>query len=344
MPSVPVGSDLVTPLQAQSVDEALYWTVVYADIFDFPLTRDELFTFLVAFNGSRAEVDAALERVLVDERGLETDGRFVFLQGRAGTVARRLGRSRSAASLWRYARIYARLIWAIPYVRMVAVTGALAMDNVEPDADIDFLIVTEPGRLWLTRGMIVLLCKLARIPGHSLCPNYLISAGALRLDEQDLYAAHELAQMVPLHGKSVAQRLWTENTWCQGFLPNAQLRSGGGTEDGLARLTAAFKVFGERLLRSRPGDMIERWERERKIARLSRRVPPNVSETLFTAEVCKGHDRGHGSRITRVFTSRLAGGGESAEHAAFTSTEQREAVDFRSTVAVRMIGERLDSQ
>jgi hypothetical protein len=306
MPSVPLGSGVATQFQADSADEALRWTVLYADIFDFPLTRDELFAFLVAFNGSRLEVDAAVDRALSDGQGLETDGHFVYLRGRAETVACRLRRSRAAHSLWRFARFYARLIWALPFVRMVAVTGALAMDNVEPDADIDFLVVTEPGRLWMTRGMIVLLCKLARIPGHTLCPNYLISARALRLNEQDLYAAHELVQMVPLHGRSVAERLWRENHWYQHFLPNAQVRAGDGT-DALARPVAALKALAEGVLRSPPGDVIERWERERKIAKLSQRVPADVLEALFTADVCKGHDRGHGTRISRIFASRAAG-------------------------------------
>jgi hypothetical protein len=328
MPSIPVGGDLATQVQAQSVDEALRWAVVYADVFDFPLTRDELFAFLVAFSGSRSEVDTAVDWALGDGRGLETDGHFVYLQGRAETVLCRLRRGRAARSLWRRARFYARLIWALPYVRMVAVTGALAMDNVDPDDDVDFLVVTEPGRLWMTRGMIVLLCKLARLPGHTLCPNYLISAGALELDERDLYTAHELAQMVPLHGKSVAQRLWMENDWCQTFLPNAQFPMESENADTLARPITVLKALAETVLRSAPGDMIERWERERKIKKLSRRVPPNVSETLFTADVCKGHDKGHGGRIMHLVTSRVAGLDGREGYRAASPQEQGEAVDF----------------
>ncbi len=309
-PNGPVDSDLevrqlAPPLRPRTLEEAVHWTVLYADIFDFPLTRDELFTFLVTFGGSRSEVDTAIDRALDNGHGLETDGHFLYLQGRAETVACRLRRGRTARSAWRVARFYARLIWALPYVRMVAVTGALAMDNVEPDDDIDFLVVTEPGRLWMTRGMIVLLCKLARVRGHNLCPNYLISSRALRLDRRDLYAAHELAQMVPIHGKSVAQRLWTENQWCRSFLPNVRFDALDGADDALSRPMAVLKVLAELALRLPPGDMIERWERERKIAKLSRQVPPDVSETLFTTEVCKGHHQGHGGRIMHLFVSRV---------------------------------------
>lgn len=307
MPALPRDSEPALRLPADTLDEALLWTVLYADIFDFPLTRDELFTFLMGYRGSRAEVDAAVDRSLVDGHDLETDGEFIFLPGRAETVTYRLRRGRAASALWRHARLYAHLIWTLPYVRMVAVTGALAMDNVEPDDDIDFLVVTEPGRLWMARGMIVLLCKLARLRGHTVCPNYLISSEALRLDKRDLYAAHELAQMVPLHGQSVAQRIWTENEWCLSFLPNSRFDASNGANDALARPLASLKSLVEGVLRLPPGEAIERWERKRKIAKLSHQVSPEVGETLFTADVCKGHDRGHGSRIMSVFTSRVVG-------------------------------------
>jgi hypothetical protein len=201
-------------------------------------------------------------------------------------VAHRLRRRHAATSLWRRARLYAHLIWALPYVRMVAVTGALAMDNVEADDDIDLLVVTEPGRLWMTRGMIVLLCKLARLPGHTLCPNYLISSRVLEMDRRDLYAAHELAQMIPLHGKGVARRLSAENSWCRSFLPNVPFEARDGADDAMPFPLATLKALLELLLRSPPGDRIETWERVRKIAKLSRQMPPGVCETLFTADVC----------------------------------------------------------
>jgi hypothetical protein len=311
MSAAPLHSDLelrqaTGSPEPSSLEEAIHWTILYADIFDFPLTRDELFTFLVTASGSRPAVDAAIDRALSNDYGLETDGKFVYLQGRAETVMRRLERSRVARSAWRLARFYARLIWALPYVRMVAVTGTLAINNVEPDADIDFLVVTEPGRLWMTRGMIVLLCRLARLQGDTLCPNYLISSRALQLNSHDLYAAHELAQMVPIHGKSVAQRLWTENQWCRSFLPNARLDALDGVDDRLSRPIAALKALVEWALHLPPGDMVERWERQRKIAKLSRQVPPEVSETLFTADVCKGHHQGHGGRIMQLFAARVA--------------------------------------
>ena len=291
---------------AASLAEAVLQTVLYADIFDYPLTRDEIHSFLLAPGGSPTEVDGAVDYLLNGTGLLEMDGTFVYRAGRSGLAAVRQERRRHAERLWRRARFYAGLMWALPYVRMVAITGALAMDNVVAGDDIDFLVVTEPGRLWMTRGMLIALTRLVRLFGDTLCPNYLISSRVLGLDQRNLYVAHELAQMVPLHGASMARSLWAENAWCRELLPNARCAGLDGVTDSLPRGALVLKRLGQRLLGLPPGDAIERWEQRRKTIKLSRLVPPEVRETLFTADICKGHHSGHGARIMELLRSRRA--------------------------------------
>ena len=46
---------------------------------------------------------------------------------------------------------------------MVSVTGSLAMNNASSQQDdIDLLIVAARNRVWLTRGLVLLLARLAR--------------------------------------------------------------------------------------------------------------------------------------------------------------------------------------
>ena len=90
----------------------------------------------------------------------------------------------------------------------------------------------EPGRLWLCRGMVILLVRLARQLGHTLCPNYFLSERALALAEQSLYTAHELVQMVPVAGMPTYRTMRRLNQWADRFLPNAQEpRSAGAPRD-----------------------------------------------------------------------------------------------------------------
>lgn len=301
----PEGPAPVVPWP-RSLLETVQWTVLYGSVFDYPLTRDEVYRYLITPGGSRAEVEQAIDDALARGDGLETDGTFLYPPGHAGTVETRMRRSRSARRSWVRARLYAHLIWALPYVRMVAVTGALAMDNVEDGDDIDFLVVTEPGRLWMTRGMIVILARLARLRGDTLCPNYIISSRALRLEQHDPYTAHELAQMTPLHGRHMAERLWSENLWYREYLPNAGWRGGELASDGLPWMLRASKAVGQALLGLPVGDLVERWEQRRKIAKLSRGAPPGVHETHYTADVCKGHADGHGQRVMERWATGVA--------------------------------------
>jgi hypothetical protein len=287
-----------------TLSEAVLKTILYADVFDFPLTRDEVFRYLLFPRIEHSEVERTLDTLLACTT-LDSIGQYVFPAGRGATVATRLEREVHARRAWRQARRYGRLIWMLPGVRMAAVTGALAMNNVKREDDIDFLVVAEPGRVWLTRAAVVLLVRLARLRGVTLCPNYILSAGALRLSTHDLYTAHELAQMVPLHGVATARQLLAENAWYQDVLPNSECSIPGEFVDALPAPAAALKRLGQVLLRRRVFNRVEAWERRRKIARLSRLAPAGAELSLSTEE-CKGHHSGHGAATLARWADRLA--------------------------------------
>jgi hypothetical protein len=197
---------------------------------------------------------------------------------------------------------YGRIITALPFVRMVAVTGALAMDNVEPHADIDYLIVTEPGRLWLCRALVIALVRLAALRGDLVCPNYFLSERALVLSERNLFTAHELVQMVPLAGLATYRCLRQLNVWTEELLPNAQ---------GLPRPVTTSRLPGrplralaEMALRTPAAGWLERWEMKRKVKKFSQQHH-NHAEATFCADWCKGHFDSHGQRILAAFADRL---------------------------------------
>src|SRR3990172_11192340 len=104
---------------------------------------------------------------------------------------------------------------------MVGITGALAMDNSAHGDDIDVIIVTARGRVWTARLIVIGLVYAGKLFGDTLCPNYILSEDALALEQHDLFAAHEFAQMTPLVGFEVYQRMRAANPWVGEFLPNA---------------------------------------------------------------------------------------------------------------------------
>jgi hypothetical protein len=274
--------------------------LAYGDVFDFPLTAREVHRYL--------DVPATAEEVVADLAAVasngpvESDGTLYWLAGRGGLADIRHHRGLTSAALWPRALRYGRVLAGMPFVRMVAVTGALAMDNVADHADVDFLVVTEPGRLWLGRGFVIGVVRLAGLRDLELCPNYLVSEDALVLDDHDLFTAHELAQMVPLHGFDVYRTMRERNGWSVRFLPNA---------DGVPRTVPTSVAWGmglrragEAVLHGRVGERLERWERTRKIRRFSR--DGGGREARFSEDVCKGHFGGYHGRVLAEFEARLS--------------------------------------
>jgi hypothetical protein len=194
---------------------------------------------------------------------------------------------------------------------MVAVTGSLAVNNVEPEADIDYLVVTQNGRLWLCRALVILVVRLAARRGVALCPNYFLAERALDFQTRDLYTARELAQMIPIAGLELYQRMRQLNRWTADFLPNA----GGSPQRVLTVAPPSPPVrFGrwlaQGLLQTAAGAGLERWEMKRKIRKFTRQSHATsrngTIESAFCPDWCKGHFENHGRRILDTFNQKLA--------------------------------------
>ncbi|MCL4393417.1 MAG: hypothetical protein M1482_01120 [Chloroflexi bacterium] len=283
---------------------AIVKTLHYADLFDYALSRKEICRYLIGVHATQEDVDCALDNPSRMSRRVYDGGRWLTLPRRQALIRSRVYRRAAAVAQMPRARLYARLIAHLPFVRMVALTGGLAMENAR-DGDIDYLIVTTPKRLWLVRGMAVALVRLARWRGDHICPNYLVSENALKAPEENLYSAHEIVQMKLLFGKATFARLREQNPWTVRYLPNAAGAHAEGDEQTLGRAGAALKRLAEFVLRGRLGDRIERWEMSRKIAKLTQSVPPGADQVAFTADACCGFFSGHGRRTLTEYRRRV---------------------------------------
>jgi hypothetical protein len=177
------------------------------------------------------------------------------------------------------------------------------MDNVDAGDDFDFLIVTETGRLWLTRAIVIgFIVKPASHQGAEICPNYLLSERALAFQEQNLYVAHELSQMIPLTGLDLYRQIRKRNGWTRRFLPNAfgpprQVETSPGRWRPLHALL-------EGPLRTPLGGKLEHWERTRKIRRFQK-LHKGQATASFGPDHCKGHFQSNERRILHALDERL---------------------------------------
>jgi len=296
---------------------AILRTVSYADVFNYPLKGKEIWRDLIEVKSSEAEV----ARTLASSQPLSTRisyyNGYYTLPDRYQLVEKRQQREITSARLWRRARHYGGLIAGLPFVRLVAVTGALAVNNATEGDDIDYLVVTEPGRLWIARAFTVLLVKQGARKGDLICPNYFLSASALALPERDLFTAHELAQMVPLAGSDIYWQLLDQNSWAWEYLPNWLSQQPKGGSDARPVPKTLVMAVAEHFLRTAPGSWLENWEMTRKQARFSRQAglvgagdglvgdKKPLIEVAFNAQRCKGHFNQHGRETLQQYTGRL---------------------------------------
>src|SRR5215218_10463103 len=142
----------------------------------------------LGIGASRESVHAEPER-LAPGRLTRRNGLYM-LRGRDGLVETRRRRAADAARLWPEAVRYGRLLAELPFVRMVAVTGSLTRDNVTSGGDIDYLLVTAAGRVWVGRGLAGVVRRAVRRRGTHLCPNYVLSEQALMVGDRNLFTAN----------------------------------------------------------------------------------------------------------------------------------------------------------
>jgi hypothetical protein len=297
--------DLADEVGRYSLETSILRTLVYADLFDYPLTAREIHRYLAGYAASPESVEDALFRPgLLCER---SDGAtpFWFLSGRSQIVEVRREREAQSHALWPWAWRYGRQIATRPFIRLVAVTGSLAMNNVSHARDdIDLLLVARTGRVWLARAVTLLSVHLAYRFGITLCPNYVLAEDHLRLTEANFFTAHELAQVVPLYGLRVYRSLFDHNSWVGTYLPNAAPRN--GVEKDAGRETRVGQRVLEAALGGPLGEALERWERQRKIDRLCREAAQRGGlESQFTADLCKGHIDSHSAVISQRYAERL---------------------------------------
>lgn len=212
-----------------TLSDSILTTLSYADIFDYPLGTDEIRLWLIGNKSGNAQilkVLAELTHFPVNDRS------WFFLRGRSNIIPLRLRRQLTYQGKFMIARKLVRILRIIPSVQLVAITGGLAIANTDAGDDIDLLIVSSPGTLWITRFAVILVTEIfskrRRLGehnfGNSICLNMFIAADNLKLPsvKRDLYTAHELLQMVPLWDRDQTyNKFLSVNMWAKNYLPNA---------------------------------------------------------------------------------------------------------------------------
>src|SRR2546429_9881510 len=84
-----------------ALERAIVQTVAYADVFDYPLTADEIHRYLIGVPAGRGTVRTALSSGRLVPDVLSRNGRYFTLAGRESAIETRRGRAQPAVDYWR---------------------------------------------------------------------------------------------------------------------------------------------------------------------------------------------------------------------------------------------------
>lgn len=283
-------------------------TLVYYDIFDFPLTMLEVYKYLInpeRLNSLRSDLGASLRSDLGVIRegldGLIANGQigskngFYFLPGRDALYELRIEREKIAAQKWKKFLRIAKWFQAVPYLRAIFASGSLALSNTDKDSDFDVLAIAKSGRLYSCRIFLSLAASLfgarrtryEKSAPDKFCFNHYITDSNLNIKYESLYNAQTYANLKPvLASHGIFSRFYTENIWLNKYLYNfkpdevrsdlwVSLRSDLGFRSvSFNSILTGIRNAGEFVLNSFLGDKIENWSKKYQQKRIK-----NNSET-----------------------------------------------------------------
>jgi predicted nucleotidyltransferase len=260
--------------QVPEIKENILATLAYFDIFNYPLSSTEIYSFLKN-KYDQVEFDLGLQELAV-KGSVFLYGEWYSLKNEPSLNDRRYRGNKKAAELIEVGRKVSDFLIRFPYVRGIAISGSLSKNYADENSDIDLFIITAANRLWIARTLMHAFKKLTFLVNKQdyFCMNYYIDEQQLEIVEKTTYTAIEIVTLVTLQGSDTFKQFALANDWTQDYLPNKMidLSAVKAVRDSL------FKRTIEKLFNNAAGDMIDnvlmkitagRWHKKTMLKKLN---------------------------------------------------------------------------
>lgn len=253
--------------------KSILQTLAFWDIFDYPLTKEELYHGFLNTDNTDLKVDYAkflseLESLPgVVERGQG----FYFLPDREEIVGIRQSKVKLLEQKLKIARRGIKKLASVPFVRAVFICNTLAMGFPDENSDIDVFIIVKKGRIWLARILATLMLSLFRLRRtkikieNRICLSFYVSDDNLNLEkiaisQPDIYLVNWINNLIPVYDpNNLHQSFLQANKWAGRYFVNG-LQTYEISEKlkvKSEKIGEFFKRFFERVWNGAYGDLIE---------------------------------------------------------------------------------------
>lgn len=254
-------------------------TIIYYDIFDYPLTLVEVYKYLVnpgrlsKIQGGIGEIklSAIIDELdkLVDSGIISQNNGFYSLGGRTDLYEVRIERDKISARKWKKFLWMVRSLSLAPYLRGVFASGSMAIDNTTEESDFDVLVIARSGRLYTCRFFLWVITSILgirrkknqKVAPDKLCFNHYITDDNLYINHESIFNAQTYINLKPVMIEpEIFYKFYTENLWLNNYAYNFHPQKnfvGRSAKPSSMFLVLAKTV--ESVIDSFPGDTAERF-------------------------------------------------------------------------------------
>jgi hypothetical protein len=196
-------------------------TIAYFDVFNYPLTREQVYNFLPRNSVTKNDISIVLTE-MVERKVISHYNDFYSLHRTDRNIdIERSENETRAQRLKKYAKFITRLLKRFPFVRGVFITGSLSKNLAAEDSDIDFMIITAPNRLWICKTVLTLFRKIILLGNRKyFCTNYYISEKQYQHQNRNQYSAIEIITTKVGWNTDAFKKYVNANAWTKDYLPN----------------------------------------------------------------------------------------------------------------------------
>ncbi|MBI3671499.1 hypothetical protein HY249_01755 [Candidatus Azambacteria bacterium] len=265
-----------------------------------PLSAFEIYKYLHKTSEEKisfSQILSELKNVSEENKNIKHKNGFYFLNSEEDKYKERIEREKQSIKKWKKARKIIYFMQAIPFVKSIAISGSLSMNNVTKKSDIDIFMITKAGRIWTARTLSMLFTQLIGKRRHDakiddkICLNYFASEGG-QTGTKNLASANIFLRTIPVFGVKEYEKFFNENAyWIIKYFQNAKPATAKKREIKESVVLKAIKKLFEFLLAGKLGDIFEKslssWQKKR----IERKIKneKNVSNLIYTDDILMLH-------------------------------------------------------
>ena len=204
----------------EAVKSSVLRSLIYYDIFNYPLTANELIKFSSVKLHDIQSINNALDD-LTQHLLIFKFGEYYSLKNDPSQIERRKNGNSAATDILPKALKRSKFIYKFPFVRSVNISGSLSKNYFDESTDFDFFIIAEKNRIWLCRLLLTLYKKIFLFNSRKyFCINYYIDTSDLLIPDKNLFSAVEIITLKNQTGEAVYKNFMERNTWVHEYFPN----------------------------------------------------------------------------------------------------------------------------